>query len=95
MGAYALGMRNLLCLTGDHQSFGNHPHAKNVHDLDSVSLIQAVVQMRDPQSKGKCRGQLEQHVQQHNGVRSSGDTHQDGVVRRNHDELGNRLPHRR
>jgi methylenetetrahydrofolate reductase (NADPH) len=47
MGAYALGMRNLLCLTGDHQSFGNHPTAKNVHDLDSVSLIQSVVKMRD------------------------------------------------
>jgi 5,10-methylenetetrahydrofolate reductase len=47
MGAYALGMRNLLCLTGDHQSFGNHPTAKNVHDLDSVSLIQTVVKMRD------------------------------------------------
>ncbi|TFH37941.1 MAG: methylenetetrahydrofolate reductase [Anaerolineales bacterium] len=47
MGAYALGMRNLLCLTGDHQSFGNHPTAKNVHDLDSISLIQMAVQMRD------------------------------------------------
>jgi 5,10-methylenetetrahydrofolate reductase len=47
MGAYALGMRNLLCLTGDHQSFGNHPTAKNVHDLDSVSLIQMIVKMRD------------------------------------------------
>jgi methylenetetrahydrofolate reductase (NADPH) len=47
MGAYALGMRNLLCLTGDHQSFGNHPTAKNVHDLDSISLIQTVVKMRD------------------------------------------------
>ena len=33
LGAHALGMRNLLCLTGDHQSFGNHPTAKNVHDL--------------------------------------------------------------
>lgn len=32
MGAYALGARNVLCLTGDHQSFGNHPTAKNVHD---------------------------------------------------------------
>jgi methylenetetrahydrofolate reductase (NADPH) len=47
MGAYALGMRNVLCLTGDHQSFGNHPTAKNVHDLDSVQLIQMVVEMRD------------------------------------------------
>jgi 5,10-methylenetetrahydrofolate reductase len=47
MGAYALGMRNVLCLTGDHQSFGNHPTAKNVHDLDSVQLIQMVEEMRD------------------------------------------------
>jgi methylenetetrahydrofolate reductase (NADPH) len=47
LGAYALGMRNLLCLTGDHQSFGNHPTAKNVHDLDSVHLIRMVKDMRD------------------------------------------------
>ncbi|RLC63046.1 MAG: methylenetetrahydrofolate reductase [Chloroflexota bacterium] len=47
LGAYALGMRNLLCLTGDHQSFGNHPTAKNVHDLDSVQLICMVKDMRD------------------------------------------------
>ncbi len=47
MGAYALGMRNVLCLTGDHQSFGNHPTAKNVHDLDSLQLLQMMVKMRD------------------------------------------------
>jgi 5,10-methylenetetrahydrofolate reductase len=47
LGAYALGMRNVLCLTGDHQSFGNHPTAKNVHDLDSVQLIQMVAGLRD------------------------------------------------
>jgi len=47
LAAYALGIRNLLCLTGDHQSFGNHPTAKNVHDLDSVQLIYMVAQMRD------------------------------------------------
>ena len=47
LGAYALGLRNLLCLTGDHQSFGNHPQAKNVHDLDSVQLVQMVAAMRD------------------------------------------------
>jgi methylenetetrahydrofolate reductase (NADPH) len=47
LGAYALGMRNLLCLTGDHQSFGNHPTAKNVHDLDSIQLIHMVKDMRD------------------------------------------------
>ncbi len=39
LGAYSLGIRNLLCLTGDHQRFGNHPQAKGVFDLDSVQLI--------------------------------------------------------
>ena len=47
LGAYALGMRNLLCLTGDHNVFGNHPQAKNVHDLDSVQLIHMVKDLRD------------------------------------------------
>jgi methylenetetrahydrofolate reductase (NADPH) len=47
LGAFALGMRNVLCLTGDHQSFGNHPTAKNVHDLDSIQLIQMVAGLRD------------------------------------------------
>lgn len=47
LGAYALGARNLLCLTGDHQSFGNHPTAKNVHDLDSVQFIRMARDMRD------------------------------------------------
>ena len=47
LGAHALGIRNLLCLTGDHQTFGNHPHSKNVHDLDSISLLQVCRDMRD------------------------------------------------
>jgi methylenetetrahydrofolate reductase (NADPH) len=47
LGAYALGLRNVLCLTGDHQSFGNHPGAKNVHDLDSMGLIAMVKGLRD------------------------------------------------
>lgn len=46
-GAYALGIRNILCLSGDHQSFGNHPTSKNVFDLDSIQLIQTVKRMRD------------------------------------------------
>jgi len=46
-GAAAQGVRNLLCLTGDHQVFGNHPMAKNVYDLDSVQLIHMVRRMRD------------------------------------------------
>jgi methylenetetrahydrofolate reductase (NADPH) len=47
LSAYALGVRNVLCLTGDHQSFGNHPTAKNVHDIDSVQLIRMLKDMRD------------------------------------------------
>jgi methylenetetrahydrofolate reductase (NADPH) len=47
LGAYALGMRNLLCLSGDHQTFGNHPTAKNVFDMDSIQMVQMVTGMRD------------------------------------------------
>jgi len=47
LGAHLLGIRNLLCLTGDHQYCGNHPTAKNVFDLDSIQLIQMVKNMRD------------------------------------------------
>jgi len=47
LGAAALGIKNLLCLTGDHQSFGDHPQAKNVHDMDSVMLLHTVKTMRD------------------------------------------------
>jgi methylenetetrahydrofolate reductase (NADPH) len=47
LGAAALGIKNLLCLTGDHQSFGDHPQAKNVFDLDSIQLLNTVRSMRD------------------------------------------------
>jgi len=47
LGAASLGLKNLLCLTGDHQTFGNHPFSKNVFDLDSIQLIQMVKGMRD------------------------------------------------
>lgn len=47
LGAFALGMRNLLCLTGDHQVFGNHPTSKNVFDIDSLQLVRMVSDMRD------------------------------------------------
>jgi methylenetetrahydrofolate reductase (NADPH) len=46
-GAYALGIRNMLCLSGDHQKFGNQPGAKNVYDVDSIQLIDMVRSMRD------------------------------------------------
>ena len=47
MGAYALGIRNILCLSGDHQQFGSQPDALNVFDIDSINLIRAVKDMRD------------------------------------------------
>ena len=47
LGAYSLGMRNMLCLSGDHQKFGNHPTSKNVYDVDSMQLIQLTSRMRE------------------------------------------------
>jgi methylenetetrahydrofolate reductase (NADPH) len=47
LGAWALGVHNILCLSGDHQCFGNHPTAKNVYDLDSMQLIAMLKKMRD------------------------------------------------
>jgi methylenetetrahydrofolate reductase (NADPH) len=47
MGAYSLGIRNILCLSGDHQSFGSQPDALNVFDIDSMNLIRTVQIMRD------------------------------------------------
>ena len=47
LGISALGMSNMLCLTGDHQKFGNHPAAKGVYDLDSIQLVKMVRDMRD------------------------------------------------
>jgi methylenetetrahydrofolate reductase (NADPH) len=40
LNAYVLGIRNVLVLTGDHPALGDHPDAKSVFDLDSVSLLQ-------------------------------------------------------
>jgi len=42
LGASALGLKNLLILSGDHQSVGNHPQSKNVYDIDSIQLIKAM-----------------------------------------------------
>jgi methylenetetrahydrofolate reductase (NADPH) len=45
LGAAALGIHNILCLTGDHQKFGDQPEAKGVFDLDSIQLIATVAKM--------------------------------------------------
>ncbi|MBI4282627.1 MAG: methylenetetrahydrofolate reductase [Chloroflexi bacterium] len=47
LGASALGIKNMLCLTGDHPLLGNHPQSKPVFDLDSIQLTQMVKNMRD------------------------------------------------
>lgn len=47
LGAYALGLKNILCISGDHQLFGDHPNAKGVFDIDSIQLIAMVKKMRD------------------------------------------------
>lgn len=60
LGAYSLGIRNVLCLSGDHQSFGNHPTARNVFDIDSVQLIATVKMMRD-EKKFLCGEEIKEH----------------------------------
>ena len=53
LGAAALGLKNCLCIAGDHQSFGaagklkGHPGAKNVYDIDSIQLVAILKKMRD------------------------------------------------
>ena len=58
LGAYTHGVRNMLCLSGDHQQFGDHPNAKGVFDIDSMQLINMVKNMRD---EGKFLGGAEIH----------------------------------
>ena len=57
LGATSLGMKNLLCLTGDHQCFGDHPEAKGVFDLDSINQLDMFRQMRD-EKKFQSGGEL-------------------------------------
>lgn len=45
LSAYVLGVRNVLCLTGDHTFLGDHPEAKPVFDLDAVSLLKAATDL--------------------------------------------------
>ena len=53
LGAASFDIHNILCLSGDHQSFGDCPQGQNVHDLDSMQLLQTVRHMRD---EGKFLG---------------------------------------
>jgi len=47
LGAAALGINTMLCLSGDHPRFGDHPQAANVHDIDSIQQLKMVTTMRD------------------------------------------------
>jgi methylenetetrahydrofolate reductase (NADPH) len=47
MGAHSLGINNILCLSGDHQTFGSQPDALNVFDIDSMNLVRTVLTMRE------------------------------------------------
>jgi len=47
LSAYGLGIRNVLCITGDHQKLGDHPQAKGVFDLDSVQLLAAAKKLQE------------------------------------------------
>ncbi len=47
LGAWALGIQNVLCLTGDYMSFGNHPEARPVFDMDSVQLTATVSNLNE------------------------------------------------
>ncbi len=53
LGAASFGINNMLCLSGDHQSFGDCKQGQNVHDLDSMQLVQTARYMRD---EGKFLG---------------------------------------
>ena len=53
LGAAHWDIHNILCLSGDHQSFGDSSKGQNVHDLDSMQLLQTVRLMRD---EGKFLG---------------------------------------
>ncbi len=57
LGIAALGINNMLCLTGDHQKFGNHPAARGVYDLDSIQLVRMVKDMRD-EKKFQCGDEM-------------------------------------
>jgi len=52
LSAWGLGIRNVLCITGDHTTMGDHPGAKPVYDLDSVGLVEAVSRLESGTDMG-------------------------------------------
>ena len=53
IGAYSHDINTMICLSGDHPKFGDHPMAASVHDIDSIQFVQMVKKMRD---EGKFQG---------------------------------------
>jgi len=53
IGAYSHDINTMMCLSGDHPQFGDHPMAASVHDIDSIQFVQMVRKMRD---EGKFQG---------------------------------------
>ncbi len=47
LGAWVMGIKNVLALTGDLPSLGDHPQAKGVFDLDSVTLLQTITRLNE------------------------------------------------
>jgi methylenetetrahydrofolate reductase (NADPH) len=82
-GASALGVKNMLCLSGDHQSFGNQVDAKNVFDLDSIQFIDCVRTLRDEKTILGGEDQVEGDVKMYIGAAANpfGDPFEFRVVR--------------
>ena len=53
LSAYGLGIRNVLCITGDHTTMGDHPGCKPVYDLDSVGLVEAITRLESGTDMGR------------------------------------------
>jgi methylenetetrahydrofolate reductase (NADPH) len=65
MGAAMLGIRNVLCLSGDHLRRGNQPAAAGVYDIDAVQLVQAMKTLRDEHrdmNGGRISGELPLYI---------------------------------
>ena len=58
LGAAAVGINNILALSGDHMSFGNHPEAKGVYDIDSIQFIKMLKDMRD-EKRFQCGDEID------------------------------------